>query len=301
VFDQGEVFGWRMTIQGSRERLLDSVLPHEITHTIFASHFRQPLPRWADEGGATSVECTSERMKHRKMLRQFLRTGRGIAFSRMFAMAQYPRDVMPLYAQGYSLAEYLIQKGGRQKYVKFLEDGLQSDDWAGATQRHYGIGGLGSLQNTWLAWVRQGSPLLKTRPSEPAGTDSAIRLAANNRRPRPKPNLIYHIPNERRPAESAGGESPMRSASRSDGRLATASHGQRTDDEQTLPVSGWHSIGAPSDHSLAAASAPPPSPEPVRNQAARPQPFERSRQIILEWSSPGPGRMPSPPAEIPGR
>ena len=58
-FQDGEVFGWRMTIQGSRERLLDSVLPHEITHMVFASHFRQPLPRWADEGGATSVERPS--------------------------------------------------------------------------------------------------------------------------------------------------------------------------------------------------------------------------------------------------
>ncbi|HJS08271.1 MAG TPA: hypothetical protein VJ809_11455, partial [Pirellulales bacterium] len=60
VFDRGEVFGWRMNIQGSRERILDSVLPHEVTHTIFASHFRQPLPRWADEGACTTVEHRSE-------------------------------------------------------------------------------------------------------------------------------------------------------------------------------------------------------------------------------------------------
>ena len=46
MFDRGEVYGWRMNIQGSLERVLDSVLPHEVTHTIFASHFRQPLPRW---------------------------------------------------------------------------------------------------------------------------------------------------------------------------------------------------------------------------------------------------------------
>ncbi|HEY5314943.1 MAG TPA: hypothetical protein VIK18_20595, partial [Pirellulales bacterium] len=41
VFNEGEVFGWQMNIQGSLERVLDSVLPHEVTHTIFASHFRQ--------------------------------------------------------------------------------------------------------------------------------------------------------------------------------------------------------------------------------------------------------------------
>ena len=37
-------------------RILDSVLPHEITHTIFATHFGQPLPRWADEGACTTVD-----------------------------------------------------------------------------------------------------------------------------------------------------------------------------------------------------------------------------------------------------
>ena len=60
VFDRGEVFNWNMTVTGSRERVLDSVLPHEITHTIFACHFRQPLPRWADEGACTTVEHASE-------------------------------------------------------------------------------------------------------------------------------------------------------------------------------------------------------------------------------------------------
>jgi hypothetical protein len=32
VFDKGEVFDWDMKIQGSEERILDSVLPHEVTH-----------------------------------------------------------------------------------------------------------------------------------------------------------------------------------------------------------------------------------------------------------------------------
>ena len=54
------------------------------------------------------------------MLVQFLRTGRGIAFGQMFAMTEYPQDVMPLYAQGYSLAEFLIYHGGRKKFVAFL-------------------------------------------------------------------------------------------------------------------------------------------------------------------------------------
>lgn len=160
VFDRGEVYGWRMTIQGSEERILDSVLPHEVTHTIFASHFRQPLPRWADEGACTTVEHPSERAKQRRMLVEFLQTGRGIPFSQMFQMKEYPPDVMPLYSQGYSLARFLIEQGGPRKYIEYVGEGLEIEDWVAATQRHYGFSNLNALQTTWLDWVRQGSPAL---------------------------------------------------------------------------------------------------------------------------------------------
>ena len=90
TFINGQPRDWHMEIQGSRERILDSVLPHEITHTIFATHFGRPLPRWADEGAATSVEHVSERTKQDQLLIQFLTSNRGIAFNHMFAMKEYP-------------------------------------------------------------------------------------------------------------------------------------------------------------------------------------------------------------------
>lgn len=201
IFDQGEVFGWRMNIQGPVDRVFDSVLPHEITHMIFASHFRQPLPRWADEGGATSVEHPSERMKHRKMLIQFLQTGRGIAFNQMFAMRDYPPDFMPLYAQGYSLADYLIQLKGRRAYVAFLDDGLKTGDWAGAVHRHYGANNLAKLQNTWLAWVRQGSPEIKPADPNP-GSGAATMLASNSAKQRPEA-VPFRVPAPARLGEAA--------------------------------------------------------------------------------------------------
>ncbi len=290
VFDRGEVFGWRMTIQGSAERVLDSVLPHEITHMIFASHFRQPLPRWADEGGATSVEHLSERTKHRKMLVYFLRNRRGIAFNRMFAMKQYPRDIMPLYAQGYSLAEFLIQKRGRRAYVDFLGDGLNSGDWSAAIQRHYGIAGTGKLQNTWLAWVRQGSPRLEPRPQRPAAVPEKQMIAATraappvsarppvSRRPRPEPNLVVRIPKSTQPSYAPGsviaaGDSGLRS---SPIRLAAAGRSARLRAApRELPAAGWHALGTRPPRGPATSATPPP---PIRSQVTRPQPFERLRQ-----------------------
>lgn len=160
MFDRGRPFGWRMNIQGSRERVLDSVLPHEITHTIFATHFGRPLPRWADEGACTTVEHDVEKQRQHKMLYTFLTTGRGIAFNDMFAMKEYPADIMPLYSQGYSLARFLIAQGGKQKYVNYVGDGMDWNNWTAATKKHYGFESLSELQITWLEWVRRGCPPL---------------------------------------------------------------------------------------------------------------------------------------------
>lgn len=66
-----------MEIFGQYERLLNSVLPHEVTHTVFAHHFRYPVPRWADEGGAVLSEDEQERYKHDQLARQFLNSPGG--------------------------------------------------------------------------------------------------------------------------------------------------------------------------------------------------------------------------------
>jgi hypothetical protein len=160
VFDRGHVFGWKMRVQGSEQRVLDSVLPHEVTHTILATHFRQPLPRWADEGACTTVEHASERNKQQNLLIRFLQTNKGIAFNQMFAMKEYPPDMLPLYAQGYSLARYLIEQGGRRKFIAFVGEGLKRESWTSAIKAHYGYDSLARLQNSWLEWVKQGSPAL---------------------------------------------------------------------------------------------------------------------------------------------
>jgi len=306
-FDRGEVFGWRMSIQGSRERVLDSVLPHEITHMVFASHFRQPLPRWADEGGATSVEHASERMRHRKMLVQFLHTGRGIPLNRMFAVrGDYPRDIMPFYAQSYSVADYLIQRGGRRKYVEFLEDALETDDWSGAIRRHYAIDGAGPLQQRWLTWVRQGSPTLAPQPRAPAPAAAPDAQLLASREPRARRgadrsvydqlarNTAGRDPRGPLPSEAVGrASSGAQSAKTPPSPESTATALAKSDPRpttQVLPASGWHPAGTLTSHastpSARVGAAPPRvSVEPVSSHVTRPQPPTAAREIVLEWSA----------------
>ena len=181
VFAGGNVFDWRMNIQGSRERVLDSVLPHEVTHTIFASHFRRPLPRWADEGACTTVEHHSEIAKQERMLIDFLKTRRGIPFSVMFSMKEYPEDVLPLYAQGHSLAKFLIDQRGKAAFLAFVADGMRDENWPRAMKKHYQYEHLLALQNSWMDWIRAGRP--EIRPTGPA-------ILASAEVPAPRPSAV---------------------------------------------------------------------------------------------------------------
>ena len=274
MFDEGEVFGWQMSIQGSRERILDSVLPHEITHTIFACHFRAPLPRWADEGACTTVEHASEKAKQKKMLIEFLQTGRGISFNRMFSMKEYPRDVLPLYSQGYSLVRFLIAQSGKQEFLAFVGDGMQSENWPTAVREHYGFESLWDLQGRWLDWVRQGSP--KITPSD---APAALLVAQAKPRKRPSPNLIYR----------AQSTDPPRRANA--GRLVPVPRGW---------VVAGERLSKPADakvasHEVAPPATPTPTPLlPDQHQTVRPQYPQRAKQIIFEWSHPA--RSAPPPS-----
>jgi hypothetical protein len=200
--------GWDMEIFGSPERILDSVLPHEITHTIFATHFGRPLPRWADEGACTTVEHESERNKNHQLLMRYLRTNRGIPFNKMFAMKQYPHDIYPLYAQGYSLARFLILQGGKRHFIDYIGAGMAAEvsgdiprAWDATTEKFYGFDDLSELQVRWIGWVKQGCPDL---PDQAATAVAAATPASSpENRATPIPATTY-ASNNSSPATVSG-------------------------------------------------------------------------------------------------
>lgn len=163
TFDDGEVFGWNMKVQGTLERILDSVIPHEVNHTIFASHFRRPVPRWADEGAATLFEHRSEQARQLATLNRVVRTSRRIPLQQLLTMTEYPddmQDVFTLYAEGFSLARYLVERKGamgRRTYLAFLEDAHRTS-WSQAIHKHYGYESVDALEEQWTDWILAGSP-----------------------------------------------------------------------------------------------------------------------------------------------
>ncbi len=223
---KGKPISWKMKIFGPPDRLLDAVLPHEITHTIFATHFGRPLPRWADEGACTTVEHQSERNKNHQMLISFLSASpsRGIPFNRMFTMQKYPHDILPLYAQGHSVAKFIIMQKGRRAFLDYLQAGMDrqrsSRDaraWDSVTHDFYGFQDLSELQLAWIAWVKAGSV-----ERSPADTPS-VALVSHSTEVHPvESSAAAKLPSAE--AGSAGLNEPMgaRPAGPTEDRLASA-------------------------------------------------------------------------------
>ncbi len=152
-FHQGRVSDQSMTVEGRLDRILASALPHEVTHTIFAAYFGGPMPRWADEGASLLSEDRIERRRHDKIaVDLFARRGE-MPLSRLFQVENYPRDLMGFYGQGYSVSRFLIEMGGRPRFLEFVRDGM-GHGWDTATRTHYQLANVRELDRAWRSWHR---------------------------------------------------------------------------------------------------------------------------------------------------
>ena len=152
-FQQGRVTDQRMTVEGRLDRILASALPHEVTHTIFASYFGGPMPRWADEGASLLSEDQRELTRHDGIAVDLLARRGEIPLSRLFVIEDYPRDLMSFYGQGYSVSRFMVEMGGRPRFLRFIRDGL-SDGWDTAIRAHYELANLRELDRAWKSWHR---------------------------------------------------------------------------------------------------------------------------------------------------
>ena len=153
---QGGVLDMDMQIKGPLDRLLASVLPHEITHTVFAHYFRRAVPRWADEGGSVLSEDDTERDRHDKIVRGILNRSQQFRLRGLFTLKDYPPSgdkVMCMYAQGFSVSHYLVFISNRQTFLRFIAQGMQ-EGWDKATQTCFGMRSVEEMEEAWLKFLR---------------------------------------------------------------------------------------------------------------------------------------------------
>jgi hypothetical protein len=188
-FDRGGVSSQQMDIKGPARQLLNSVLPHEITHTVLAHHFGRPVPRWADEGGSVLSENDEERTSHDIRCREILNQGKAFRLSVLFRMVDYPRDMIVLYAEGYSVSAYLVERGGggqagRRKLLQFLAYGMEGStqnshgtptSWNAAAQRVYGAASVDALEGEWIEALKYpGARVAARNTANPGSTTAGI-------------------------------------------------------------------------------------------------------------------------------
>ena len=152
-FDQGRVTDQEMNLEGSADRIINSALPHEITHTVFAWHFGAPMPRWADEGACMLSEDHRELSRQDEIINGLVDRKGHVPLGTLFTMEEYPKDLLGFYGQGYSVSRFLIEIGGRDRFLKFVGDGTKIG-WDSATRRHYNLPDSKELDRAWRSWHR---------------------------------------------------------------------------------------------------------------------------------------------------
>ncbi len=150
VFDIAHNFSIQsMRISGTLQHILKNDLPHEITHVVLADDFRAAIPRWADEGAAEQNESEIEQQRYDRTCRDFLKQGRAYRLSSLFAMHEYPSDSLVLFAESYSVVQFLIELKGHAKFLKFVKAGSKGD-WDAAVKRFYDFDSVSDLERGWI-------------------------------------------------------------------------------------------------------------------------------------------------------
>ncbi len=162
-FGNGGVSDQRMSLEGRLDRILACSLPHEVTHTVLAASFGGPIPRWADEGASLLSEDRRETDRQDQVAADLLAARGDMPLARLFRVEDYPRDptrLLHFYSQGYSVSRFLVEIGGRPRFLRFLRDGSRSG-WDAAAVAHYGLADVQELDRAWRSWhqVAVASPL----------------------------------------------------------------------------------------------------------------------------------------------
>ncbi|WZO96913.1 hypothetical protein EP7_003920 [Isosphaeraceae bacterium EP7] len=150
-FAGGGVTDQSMSVEGRLDRILASAIPHEVTHTVFAAYFGAPMPRWADEGASLLSEDDREKHRHDQIAVNLLARRGDWPLVKLFVFEDYPSDLMGFYGQGYSISRFLVEIGGRPRFLGFVREGMESG-WDKATLKHYGLADVRELDRAWRAW-----------------------------------------------------------------------------------------------------------------------------------------------------
>jgi hypothetical protein len=178
----------RIELNGDFLDGLTNALPGQVMRVTIYSHFGIMLRRWADEG-LISAASAKVQVEHDRLCRELLNAGRGIRLRTLFLMKEYPRDMVVLHAQGYSVTRFLLAQkvnvgpvvlkdipypfptrliqnvtNGQQQFIVFLHLGMEKntiESWDNAAKTVYGFESVDALEEAWLNYLRKPESVIK--------------------------------------------------------------------------------------------------------------------------------------------
>jgi hypothetical protein len=171
----GKITVRRTMLRADNPHLLTAVLPHEITHVVIADLFaREQIPFWADEGIAVLAEPDAEQNLRTADLRESLQSGKVVPMRELLTTDNpQTSNASAYYAQCVSLTRFLVEQGGRGKFLQFVQDS-HSKGIDGALRDSYRIVGFDELQDRWMAYAREQLKTLQQAKRDPvAGPDAS--------------------------------------------------------------------------------------------------------------------------------
>ncbi|HEX3146778.1 MAG TPA: sigma-70 family RNA polymerase sigma factor [Gemmataceae bacterium] len=161
-FTGGQVAA-EMHIEGELDCLLSDVVPHEVTHTVLADHFKAPVPRWADEGIALLSESEDEQSRCIQVAAETANAGKMLQMKTLFNSKDYPADnVVGFFAESFWVTKLLVERRDNPTFIRFIQDGSK-DGWDVAAKRHYGFASLDDLEALVLEKLKAARPLAKDK------------------------------------------------------------------------------------------------------------------------------------------
>lgn len=161
VFDKGKVVNMQMHLQGPRDRI-DTLLKHELIHLMLATRFRQSLP-WGLTEGICWLDAGLQLHRAREvaLVQERLKDGKLLPAKEIFAGEAGSSKDRLLRAQAMSVVEFLVERGGRRKLIRFVELALApgggsggDGPWALSLNEHYGFNGFKELEAAWKKWLQ---------------------------------------------------------------------------------------------------------------------------------------------------
>ena len=149
-FVDGQVFGFSMTVEGTRKAIIDDCIPHEVNHTILATITRRPLTRWLDEGVATLWESRQAHLRYFQAAYRN-RHSPGQVF-RVFDAPEYSQNISHvriMYDTGYTLVEWILSRHDKDRLLEFIKDDRKPSQ---KFREYFGVTPQVAEQQ-WLRWL----------------------------------------------------------------------------------------------------------------------------------------------------